>query len=132
MIVDFNLHLKRQMAFSRGTFGPGDRHQGILEHISKELTEVDESGDPREWVDLVLLSIDGLWRSLAYDGDDRYVGTFSIGNSTKPILNHWENIADIAASLIEEKQTKNEQRDWPDHRLTDGNRAIEHDRSNED
>jgi hypothetical protein len=62
--MDLKEHLKRQMAFSRSTFGPGERREGVTDHIRQEIDEVLENGDPREWVDLVLLSLDGLWRSI--------------------------------------------------------------------
>jgi len=128
--MDLQQHLRRQMAFSKATFGPGDRLSGVTDHMSKELIEVKEAGDPREWVDLVLLSLDGLWRSLAYDGQDPYIATYTSG-SKKGLENNWDNIPEIMTMLIQEKQSKNEQRTWPDWRGADPTKAIEHDRSNE-
>ena len=107
-------HLKRQMAFSISTYGPGTRTEGVIDHIRKETVEVLEEGDPREWVDLVILSLDGLWRSLAFTGE-----------------NNWDDVSKIAAQLILEKQSRNEQRNWPDWRNADPNKAIEHDRSSD-
>ena len=120
-------HLRRQMAFSKGTYGPGDRRQGVIDHIRKETVEVLEDGDPREWVDLVILSLDGLWRSLAFEDQERYIEEFKIGK--KIFMNDWGNIPEIATALVVEKQKKNEQRDWPDWRSADPTKAIEHDRS---
>lgn len=104
-------HLRRQMAFSRGTFGPGPRTEGVTDHIRKELVEVAEAipgpARAREWVDVVILSLDGLTRELA---------------ATYP----WVDVAGIAARLIENKQGQNEQRDWPDWRTADPTKAIEH------
>jgi hypothetical protein len=121
-------HLRRQMAFSRATYGPGDRLGGVTDHITKELVEVKEAGDPREWVDLVLLSLDGLWRSLAYDGQDPYIGMYTSGGK-KALENNWDNIPEIITLLIQEKQSRNEQRTWPDWRGADPTKAIERDRS---
>lgn len=54
----------------------------------------------KEWVDLVLLTLDGLWRSCS-DIDE-------------------------AIDLIKAKQEKNENRKWPDWRTADPNAAIQH------
>lgn len=63
--MDLKHHLIRQMVFSRATFGPGERREGVLDHLSKEIAEVRASdGDHDEWVDLVILSLDGLTRRL--------------------------------------------------------------------
>ena len=130
--MDLEQHLKRQMAFSKATFGPGDRKKGVIDHIRQELDEVSVEGDPREWVDLVLLSLDGLWRSLAYKDGRRYGENFrqnALYANEWELSNDWDNISKIATLLIEEKQSKNEQRDWPDWRTADPNKAINHDRS---
>jgi hypothetical protein len=56
--------IERQRAFSLQAFGEGARTKGILEHISHEVEEVAAAPDDiSEWVDLVLLSLDGAWRS---------------------------------------------------------------------
>lgn len=36
MTMDLEQHLLRQRAFSRATFGPGARTQGVLDYIRKE------------------------------------------------------------------------------------------------
>lgn len=110
--MDLNEHLKRQMAFSRATYGPGERTSGVVDHIRKELVEVEESGgEPEEWVDVVILALDGLWRSLeARDAA-------------------WNGLSKIACGLIYTKQGRNEQRDWPDWRSAPKDKAIEHVRS---
>ena len=67
--MDLKQHLLRQMAFSHATFGPGTRTNGVVDHIRKELVEVLESnGSADEWVDVVILGLDGLTRELAYWG----------------------------------------------------------------
>jgi len=109
-------HLTGALAFSFQTFGPGTRRNGILDHITKEVAEVrDGDGDPKEWVDLVILPLDGLTREL---------------KERNPL---WSNarIARIAATMIEEKQRINEARTWPDWRDFSEDQAIEHDRSDD-
>lgn len=103
MITNYDLvaHLYRQRAFSRATFGPGMRTEGVTDHIRKELEEVlKEPDDIYEWVDLILLALDGAWRS---------------DHSPEEIV-----------TAMEAKQSKNELRDWPDWRTADPNAAIEH------
>jgi hypothetical protein len=94
-------HLVRQRAFSERTFGPGMRTAGVCDHIRKELTEIASNpADVLEWVDVILLALDGAWRA---------------GFEPQQI-----------AAAIEAKQTKNEARTWPDWRTADPNKAIEH------
>lgn len=101
---DFKKHLRRQRAFSERTFGPGCRTGGILDHIRKELIEIESSPDDiSEWIDVVILALDGAWRSGA--SPDEIIGA------------------------LVAKQTKNESRTWPDWRTADLGKAIEHDRS---
>lgn len=101
---NFEVHLAHQAAWSEKTFGPGDRSQGIMDHIVKELCEVlrakSESERQAEWIDVVILALDGAWRS---------------GMSPQQII-----------SGIVAKQAKNEARVWPDWRSADPNKAIEH------
>jgi hypothetical protein len=100
-MFDLIAHIYRQRAFSRATFGPGARTQGVCDHIRKELAEIEaEPHDLMEWVDVIMLAIDGAWRA---------------GHSP-----------DSIAAAIWTKQTKNENRDWPDWRTADPNKAIEH------
>lgn len=105
-------HLIRQMAFSHATFGPGERREGVLDHIKREVREVeDANGEAAEWVDLVILALDGLTRRLAYVNGDR----------ADPYI-----VADTACRMIRNKQTRNESRVWPDWRTAPANKAIEH------
>lgn len=102
----FNLltHLYRQRAWSEATFGPGDRRKGIIDHIRKELVEIEHAPkDVTEWIDVAILALDGAWRS---------------GASPEQII-----------AALEGKQTKNEGRTWPDWRTQAEDKAIEHDRS---
>jgi hypothetical protein len=100
-LVNLTTLVKRQIEFSSETFGPGDRLEGIIDHIRKELIEVEESGgDLEEWVDIILLAIDGAWRS---------------GNTSHQV-----------AGAVKKKLDKNIERNWPDWRKADTSKAIEH------
>lgn len=102
-VTGFDLvsHLHRQRAFSLRAFGPGTRTQMVLDHIRKELLEVEGApGDLTEWVDLVLLALDGAWRA---------------GHEPEAI-----------AQALADKQGTNELRRWPDWRNEDPAKAIEH------
>lgn len=96
-----------QCSFSAMTFGPGERLQGISDHIRKELNEVAMAspGPERqgEWIDVVMLALDGAWRS---------------GMGPKTIFYG-----------LQRKLEKNKARTWPDWRTADPNKAIEHDRT---
>ena len=108
--MDLEQHLKQQSAFSRATFGPGARTKGVIDHIRKELAEVEACGNAREleWVDVVILGLDGLTRELVASG-----------------LSH-DRAATAACQLLVSKQARNEIRDWPDWRTMSSDQAIEH------
>jgi hypothetical protein len=94
-------HLDRQRRFSEKTFGPGARTKGVVDHIRKELGEIEaDPTDVMEWVDVIILAFDGAWRA-----------------GWKP--------AEIVEAIVA-KQTRNEARDWPDWRTADPDKAIEH------
>lgn len=98
---DLIKHLHRQRAFSARTFGPGARVAGVLDHIRRELVEIEQHPtDLYEWIDVVLLAFDGAWRS---------------GASPEMI-----------AAALAAKQARNERRQWPDWRLADPDHAITH------
>lgn len=98
---DLVSHLYRQREFSLKTFGPGERVAGVIDHITKELVEVrDNPTDVTEWIDVVLLALDGAWRA---------------GFSPEEI-----------AAALRDKQAKNENRNWPDWRTISNGKAIEH------
>ena len=101
MEFDFKKHLERQSEWSEKIFGPGDRTKGIVDHIRKELIEVEaKPNDLSEWMDIVILALDGAWRQSASPDD-------------------------IINALVA-KQTKNENRVWPDWRTQPLDKAIEH------
>lgn len=102
-MTDLVAHIRRQIEWSARTFGPGDRTVGVVAHIRKELAEIEAApGDVMEWIDVVILAIDGAWRA---------------GHSPEAI-----------AAALREKQAINEDRRWPDWRVADPNGPIEHER----
>lgn len=102
-------HIQRQIEFSADKFGPGAREAGVLDHIRKELVEIEQAEwwpeKLSEWVDVIILAFDGAWRC---------------GGEPQVILD-----------AIREKQERNEARTWPDWRTAPIGKAIEHDRSGE-
>jgi len=81
-------YLERQAEWSNRTFGPGMRTLGIIEHIGKELKEIaSDPGDLSEWIDVMILAMDGYWR-------------------------HGGNPLDLMRGL-QDKQNKNMERKWP-------------------
>lgn len=105
-VFDMAAHLQRQRDWSGKTFGPGPRTAGVVDHIRKELREIEaDPSDITEWIDVVILALDGAWRA---------------GYQPQEIID-----AMVA------KQTRNEGRNWPDWRTMSPDKAIEHDRSGE-
>jgi hypothetical protein len=101
---DLVSHLHRARRHSLKVFGPGSRAAGVIDHIRKELKEIEAKPDDlEEWIDVAILACDGALRQ---------------GYTPEQIATAWEA-----------KQTKNEGRTWPDWRTADPNKAIEHDRS---
>lgn len=101
VLFDLVEHLRRQQEFSERTFGPGERTAGVLDHIRKELREIEAAPDDiTEWVDVVLLALDGAWRA---------------GHTPEGI-----------AQALADKQRRNESRQWPDWRTAEPGKAIEH------
>lgn len=103
---DFEEYILDHIEWSQATFGPGARTEGLLKHIRKELEEIErEPFDVEEWVDLIILAIDGAWRS--GHGATDIVGT------------------------LQAKQEKNRRRRWPDWRAVGEDQPIEHIRDGE-
>lgn len=99
-------HLARQRDWSRETFGPGARTAGVIDHIRKELAEIEaDPSDLSEWVDVIILAFDGAWRA---------------GWEPQEIIN-----------AMKRKQARNEARQWPDWRTMSEDQAIEHVRNAE-
>jgi hypothetical protein len=111
-VMDLMQHLLRQMAWSHATFGPGTRTEAVIDHLRKELQEViDSNGEPHEWVDVVVLALDGLTRQIAYCNGER----------ADP-----KSVAYAVCCMIEGVQGRNEARTWPDWRTAAQDKAIEH------
>lgn len=114
-VHEFDLHtprnlaawIDRKAAWSRQTFGPGTRTEGVLDHITSELDEIRAwPDDLEEWADVILLALDGASRQ---------------GGTGREILEE----------LIS-KQEHNERRQWPDWRRQSPNARIEHVREESD
>ena len=94
-------YIDKQRKFSYKTYGPGNHTEGVIDHIRKELIEIEEApNDLEEWVDVIILGIDGAWRA---------------GYGPQEIID-----------AIHSKQKKNENRKWPDWRTAPVGKAIEH------
>lgn len=90
-----------QIEWSRNTFGPGERTKGLIDHIRKELLEIEKDPhDLMEYIDVVILAMDGFWR---HGGRaDQFMGYLHL------------------------KQQRNMARTWPDWRTIGEDKAIEH------
>lgn len=99
-------YILRQRAFSEKTFGPGPRTQGVVDHIRKELKEIEDSGghDLEEWGDVIILALDGAWREAVEQGLHE----------------------DAIFKVVHDKLAKNMTREWPDWRTAEPGKAIEH------
>ena len=109
---DFEAFALRKAAHSIAAFGLRQTDEGILDHLKKEIEEVRKAERPkekqREWVDIFMLSLDGLLRSLIREG---HLTT---------------RAASEAVHMIRTKQTALEMREWPDWRTVAPDKAIEH------
>lgn len=106
MDFDFIQYIWDQRLFSYVTFGPGSRTEGIVDHIRKELKEIEKNPlDLMEWTDIMILALDGAWRA---------------GYTPREI-----------AQALEQKAKINRERKWPDWRTVPEGKAIEHVRDDE-
>lgn len=99
-------YVNAQKEWSERTFGPGTREKGVIDHIHKELEEIGSAASAEklsEWIDVIILAMDGAWRS---------------GATPQQI-----------AEALSAKQARNSARVWPDWRTMSEDQAIEHDRS---
>lgn len=102
--MNLKKYIELQHKWSQETFGPGVRDEGISNHIIKELHEIAESpGDLMEWIDVIILAIDGALRN---------------GHSPEDIC-----------QAMADKQKINFSRQWPDWREFTNGEPIEHIRS---
>lgn len=90
--------------WSLETFGPKERDNGAIDHIRKELTEIETGFTPEqrlaEWIDVISIALDGAWRE---------------GFSP----------ADVCCALAE-NHLSDLRRKWPDWRNVEPGKAIEH------
>jgi hypothetical protein len=102
--------LGEQFAWSLRKFGTGRRHKGVIAHIRKELLEVEAETTPegrlQEWIDVFILSIDGLMRA-----------AHSVNRTPT-------QTAEIVWSLYEAKMSRNMSREWP--KGVDEDTPVEH------
>lgn len=88
----FREYVRRQIEWSHRTFGPGKRTLGLLAHIVKECQEIERCPfDLEEWIDLIILALDGAWRCGQYHDC-----------TPEDIMN-----------MLDAKQLKNFNRNWP-------------------
>lgn len=99
-------HLRRQQEWSERTFGSGCRTKGVIQHIQKELVEIEQDPSGLEWIDVIILAFDGMWRA---------------GYSPEQIIEAWQA-----------KQVKNENRIWPNWQDQLEDQAVEHIRGSHD
>ena len=97
---DFIEFAKKKYQWSLNTFGPGNRTVSVLEHIRRELKEVEENPSAEEWGDVILLAMDGAAR-----------------NGISP---------ERLAEAMVDKQEVNEKRNWPDWRTVKAGEPIHH------
>ena len=97
--MNLSIYIDRQREWSEQVFGHSTRAEGICKHIEKELGEIRASPhDLMEWVDVVILALDGAWRA-GYTSEE------------------------ICAAL-EQKHAINFARDWPHN--VDETLPVEH------
>lgn len=100
--MDIRKFIEDYGVFSDKAFGVGKRSVGITEHLKKEINELElDPNDPFEWVDVILLGMDGLRR---------------LGYTPEQITN-----------FLEEKFNINKKRIWPSSK--DENLALTHKKS---
>lgn len=154
-MTDFAAHLTRQAAFSRATFGPGPRTKGVIDHVEKELREVEKAYEVR-----TRTVITGTYTSLEsmqlvestreepieVDPKDRHedaaeewtdvaiLGLDGLLRAISAAHPDWafDRVAESAVLMIVSKQGKNELRNWPDWRGASPDKAIEHVRGTHD
>lgn len=97
-----------QIPWSMSCFHHGKRTLGIIEHIKRELLEIENApDDPKEWSDVVLLAIDGLWRCL-------YGRNYS----------EQVDLINACVNAVREKQLINLAREW--NEPVDDSHAVAH------
>jgi hypothetical protein len=102
--MDLAFYLARQRQWFLKVFGPGQRDEGLIKHIKKELDEIrDPPGDIEEWIDVIILAFEGALRN---------------AKSVAAV----EEVIDC----LQMKQDKNLARTWPDWTERNPEEPIEH------
>ena len=125
------LLLEKMIAWSRKTFGPGTRAEMIYDHLQKEMKELKLAQESKrseeiigEYVDIAMIAIDGIWRMLEYDPIEQHERY--LADPDNPDLNTNYELAHSIMHRLNAKLAVNKQREWPDWRTVDANKAIEH------
>ena len=99
--MNFTNYVRLHREWTLQALGEGEKVEGILRHIESELDEIREDpADLEEWIDLMILAIDGAVRQGYSD-------------------------AQIASALVD-KQLKNRARQWPPIGSVPDDQPIEH------
>jgi hypothetical protein len=99
--LSMEAYIRRHREWGVKTFGPHARTKGVIDHIRKELSEIEaKPDDPSEWIDVVILAIDGY-------------------------LRHGGAPSEFMMQLFA-KQRVNFNRDWPNWEDASEDEAIEH------
>ena len=137
MTNEFQAYLARQSAVGREKFGPGERRNGVREHILQEFDEIDKAETQQEvameWVDVVILAMDGLLRATREmlretmtelgEGPNVDKAGQLVAFSGEPTN---DCVAGVTLSLITAKQAKNELRDFGDYRAVSEDDLMNH------
>lgn len=100
--MDFKDYVDKQIEWSQATFKDHPNIDSILGHLRKELDEIQQDPtDPYEWVDVIILALEGAWRIAGLSSTD------------------------IEQYLVQ-KQTINKLRKWPDVSTFPKGKPIEH------
>lgn len=110
--MQINQYAAEQKEFSLKTFGPGRRTKGITKHIQKELQEIleDPEKSAHEWIDVVILGVDGYWRHGGEDLDTEInsklqanrLRTWPVPSSEDEPVEHVGGTSDHISNLCEE------------------------------
>lgn len=78
-------YIANHILWSGETFGRGKRTAGLIKHIRSELDEIAENpGDLMEWVDVIILALDGAWRNCPASSTD-----IAAAMIAKQVINKW-------------------------------------------
>jgi len=102
--------LQEQRKFSLSAFGPEPRLEGVLDHLKKELQEVQAATlDVTEWADCFLLGIDGAMRA---GGHEDWIDSHMMGGDVPAAL-VWKNAFDVQTLQNEAGGLTKTLNSWP-------------------